>query len=386
MNIEVRRVGFVNKGAELMLLAILEKIQMAGKDHAVIMAPGSNDSHNEFLKRGNLNLLQKAWLWKYGIPLGDLAVLIPRRIRRKYGIFLDSEIDVVLDSAGFSYGDQWGAASSIELAKLCKRWKKRGAKIILLPQAMGPFTTPEIIDAINIVADCSELICARDRVSYNYLVNVVGERKNIKLYPDFTNLLPGDFSTVDDLVNDSFCVIPNYRMIDKGHGGDGVYLSFLIKSVRYILENNHKVCFLVHEGQDDFKLAKAVVDGIGIDLPIIVEQDPLKIKGLLGSCKAVIGSRFHGLVSALSQGVPSIATGWSHKYEMLLEDYGFIEGVVDIHIPDSELYPKLDLIVDEEQRNTIQAVISNKSTELKKSTESMWSEVSAIVDDCLEVK
>ncbi len=58
-------------------------------------------------------------------------------------------------------------------------------------------------------------------------------------------------------------------------------------------------------------------------------------KAILGAAGALISSRFHGLVSALSGGVPSMACGWSHKYQELLNDYGSAAHVIRVDAPDS---------------------------------------------------
>ena len=83
----------------------------------------------------------------------------------------------------------------------------------------------------------------------------------------------------------------------------------------------------------------------------------MKIKGILGSCEATIGSRFHGLVSALSQNVPTIAIGWSHKYNMLFRDYDFSEGLMNILADDEEINQKLKLLIDPNSRNQIKSIL-----------------------------
>lgn len=376
MVVEICKVGFLNKGAELMLYAILHKLREVHPDAILVMAPNINTDVSPYVKRAALGFLQKAWLWHHGIQWGNLASLVPRKIREMYGVVLDREVDVVLDAAGFAYSDQFGADRSIELAKSCKRWKKNGTRVILLPQAMGPFSTRKITDAIKVVADCADLIFPRDRISYEHLVSVTGERPNIRIAPDFTNLIEGTLPETFDVKNNRFCLVPNYRMIDMTPKKvSEAYLPFMIKCAKYLLEENLKPFILVHEGKNDLILAEQICDAVNGRIPIVEEAHPLKIKGILGACDCTIGSRFHGLVSALSQGVPSLATSWSHKYKMLFEDYNFPEGLVDITLSEEELRQKINLVGNPQTRNSIKESLLLKSNEQIKLTSYMWNEV-----------
>lgn len=174
MIIEIRKAGFVNKGAELMLYAVLEKMRERYPEAKFAMAPSVSTASAPFQKRMELGFYQKAQLWRKGFQFGVFANLIPAKIRDMYGIVLNSEVDIVIDAAGFSYSDQWGVGSSLELSDSCKRWKRNGAKVILMPQAFGPFATPKIKKAIQNVADNVDLIFARERISYEHLVGVTG--------------------------------------------------------------------------------------------------------------------------------------------------------------------------------------------------------------------
>ena len=61
-------------------------------------------------------------------------------------------------------------------------------------------------------------------------------------------------------------------------------------------------------------LGKEVVKNTDIRINIVQETDSLCIEGIIGASDGVIGSRYHGLVNALSQGVVALAVNWSHKY------------------------------------------------------------------------
>lgn len=380
MIIEIRKAGFVNKGAELMLHATLQKLKARYPDATYVMAPTPKKAEQPFRKLVQLGFYPKAWLWRYGIQWGTLANFAPRPLREMYGVVLDKEVDVVIDAAGFAYSDQWGESPCTELAQSTKRWKKKGTRVILLPQALGPFESEKNQAAMKSVVDNVDLIFPRERVSYEHLTRLVGEQAKIKQSPDFTNLVTGVLPPGFDVEQNRFCIVPNCRMLDKtDQKTREAYLPFLISCTRYLLKKNAKPFVLVHEGKDDQRLAEQLSTAVG-GIPIVQESGALEIKGILGACSGTLGSRFHGLVSALSQGVPALATGWSHKYQMLFEDYGFPEGLVEVTTDEAEIERKIDLVTDDAER--IRALIQASTDQLKQQSERMWQEVFAVIDQC----
>lgn len=384
MIIEIRRAGFVNKGAELMLHAVIQQIRARYPDAKITMAPIYGGANDTFEKMQKLSLAPKAWLWRYGFDWGYFAKFLPKRLVKMHGLVLDHEVDVVIDAAGFAYSDQWGSRNSKELADSSKKWKKNRSKLVLLPQALGPFQKNDIRKHVKKWAECADLIFAREVDSYKYLSGVVGEQSKIKLYPDFTNLVKGTLPAGYDPMQNRVAIVPNYRMIDMTSKDQSeAYLPFLIRCAQHLVRKGAKPFLLVHEGENDMDLAEKVSAAVG-GIPIIKETDPLHIKGILGSCDATVGSRFHGLVSALSQGVPSLATGWSHKYQRLFEDYSFQEGLVSVSEPESELQRKLNFILDEATAKPLKQQLNDKSEHLKKLTCEMWAMVFDVIDDAAD--
>lgn len=362
-----------------MLRAVQEQLTAAYPDATLTMAPTAARGDQPFRKVVDSGLYPKASLYWKGRQWGRLAGLAPRKIREMYGVVLDREVDVVVDAAGFAHSDQWGVASTRELAQAVRRWKRQGTKIILLPQAFGPFSDQRIRHYMRKVVDYVDLIIPRDRISYEHLTGVVGARPNIRQYPDFTNLINGVLPPGFDAEAHRVCLVPNHRMIEKAREDVGAsYLPFMIKCAKYLVAKNACPFILVHEGPKDREIAEHISQESG-GVPVLIVDDPLEIKGVLGASYATIGSRFHGLVSALSQGVPSIATGWSHKYGELFRDYEFLEGVVQVSGPEADIYALIDRVIDEESNALLRVSLLEKSEELKKRSRAMWEEVFGII-------
>lgn len=372
MIIEIRKAGFINKGAELMLLAVLQKIRERYPDAKLVMAPTRNNGSQPIYKLKKLGFHPKFWTVRNSNQWGDFAIFIPQNLREMYGFILDKDVDVVLDAAGFSYSDQWGEASSKELARSSRRWKKNGTKLILLPQALGPYKQENIKTWVAKWAENADLVFPREIDSYQHLTEIVGENSKIKLFSDFTNLVKGTLPDNYDSTDKRIALVPNYRMIDKTIKQESeAYLPFMIRCARYLVEQGAKPFVLVHEGANDQRLADKISEAVG-GIPIVKETDALHIKGILGTCDATIGSRFHGLVSALSQGVPSLATGWSHKYIRLFEDYDFKDGIVSVLDADDVLHLKINLLLKSDSVVQIKKNLNKKSETLMNRSLEMW--------------
>jgi len=220
----------------------------------------------------------------------------------------------------------------------------------------------------------------RDSTSYRYLTDVTGERDTVRQFPDFTNLIAGTAPAGLESDKVGVALVPNVRMIDMtGDTSGSRYLEFMTACAKRLSALNADPYLLVHEGADDERLAREISTAAG-GIPIVKEDDPLELKGLLGASRAVVASRFHALVSALSQGVPAVATGWSHKYTELFEDYGFPEGVLSIDDDAGSVNAMLDKLIDAEASEKISARLLQSSQRLKVLSEEMWSTVESVID------
>jgi polysaccharide pyruvyl transferase WcaK-like protein len=345
MIIEIKGTQFINKGAELMLYAILEQIKLRWPDAEIALRPSS---HSPFLKRAKVGAWQKLSLHKHIIDLNGLSYYFPALLTRqlaKFGIVTEAKIDLVLDASGFAYGDQWPIRQLTHMSKEITRFHKKNKPFILLPQALGPFTEPELTRSVKQHWANAALIFARDKVSYHHINQCFGEYEtlnNLYLMPDFTNLIKGQVVGVENAKR-TVLFIPNSKMISaKNNRRDWVehYVDMMAKYCINVDKLGFIPMLLNHDGDKDRELCVSIAKHANLPISIIEIDDPLKVKGLIGEVAAVISSRFHGCVSALSQGVPCIGTSWSHKYEALFEDYN--QQAYLISHPNNDDRPQMD--------------------------------------------
>ena len=269
-----------------------------------------------YAERAQYGLLQKVALNGWG--RSRLAVeLMPDAFRRAFGLVRDDDVEVLLDAAGFAFGDQHPAQRTIDFARRVEAAKQAGKKVILLPQALGPFQRPPIREAFARIVAAADLVFARDDVSMQHAQEAAGAANHLKQASDFTNLVKPALS-VDSDASKRVAIVPNERMIEKAESEDeaAAYVPLMVQCIRAVVDHGLQPALLIH-GQNDRPLAETIQQEAEHEVTLHEETDPVALKRFLGESHLVIGSRFHALVGALSQGVPAIGTSWSHKYEML---------------------------------------------------------------------
>ena len=378
--VELQGANHLNKGGQLMLIATSE--HMASAFPSVDLGLSLRGSDWALRERDGLKHI--IYLERERFPgmnrlIGAGLSLIPTAMRRSRNLVRESEILAVLDASGFRYSDQWGPNMLETNADRAVRLSRIGKPVVFLPQAFGPFESERAKSAAKRLIDSGTLVFARDRVSFEHIRSVVGDAPQLRLGPDFTNLV--DPSTESDLTvpERSLMVVPNTRMLDKmgGHVADG-YVPFLIDLCVYGAEKGFNPVILVHDAEEDIALGRIIKRECPVEVTMLFDEDPRRLKGYLAKASAIVSSRFHALVGALSCATPSIAVGWSHKYDELMADYGFKN--LSLRISDKDaIFAILDQWSDETTRDGVRRQLLRNASIQKVLARKMWEEVDAAI-------
>ena len=146
MFIEIKGVQFSNKGAELMLKSIDNKLKSElDAPYSLVLSP----RNSPFDERLNYQAYQKIGNLFKRIDWSYLDFLVPDMICKNYGLKRHKDVNIVLDASGFAYGQQWNPAMLKHSVRQARKLYLDGGKYIFLPQAMGPFENSIYSKLIN---------------------------------------------------------------------------------------------------------------------------------------------------------------------------------------------------------------------------------------------
>ncbi len=335
MKIVLSGVETNNKGAELMLYAILQEIERRYPEAVVYVEPDS--------------ILQGFQYIKTSLTLKDKPVAYVRRFARKIHLFSVLKLlkiswlpfediyavrdaDFFLNDSGYSIADKWKITEyELQMREaLYKNQAKQGTRIVFLPQAFGPVELDNTKKNLALLNKYADAVMAREIKSYDYLnASHLIDMRKVHIWPDFTSLVQGYFPISYNHLKGGVCIIPNVRMLDMESITYNKYRDFIQCIIEVSREHGDKPYLLNHEGEADGKLAQELQRDIDCDIEVVDNLNALEIKGLISTAKLVVTSRFHGVASALNSCVPCLATSWSHKYAELFRDYHQDECVLD---------------------------------------------------------
>jgi len=350
--------GFSNKGAEAMLLVVSEAIRrrLAGAD---ILARLHEEDFEQARDNG-INLLEMPPSRVFIRQV--MAAIMPKKIRYRAG--------AVIDIGGYQFGDDWGPKSAYNKLKMVKRWIRAGEPVFFMPQAWGPFSTEAINEPIREIINTATLSFARDRTSLRQLQKIAGaDNPKLRFAHDIAwNFQGADLSVGEQLLSEAgiskkdkvltVCLTPNLQVYkrSKGRGPDNEYIKSLCDITGHLcLAHNARVVLLEHQfsqGNPDEKndrtLCKYILGSLDGSLPVVHLDKALsagQIKSVIGNCDLLLSSRYHALIAGLSQQIPAVAIGWSHKYDELMTEVGLSSNVISLPKPKDEITGELDVII-----------------------------------------
>ena len=371
--VEIKGVQFRNKGAYLMLLACLDGLKSL-PDYQLVLSPGPNLPYPE---RARLGAWQKLAFRRKGIDLTGLIGKLPGSIQQlfnRYGMVTERDVDIVLEASGFAYGDQWPLQFLQNTAREVKRFNAAGKPFIFMPQAFGPFASEQSKSAMRDIIQHARLIFVRDPVSLSHLQSCVSPLpSNVVMTPDFTvGLTPLANHEVPDVIKPYAALIPNSKVVSKYNHADAEamrasYVGAFAAAAEKLTALGYQVVLVNHEGREDAELCAEIAKLSPCGLVQI--EDPLAVKAFIGGAELVISSRFHGAVNALSQGVPCIATSWSHKYHAMMSDFAMADFCVE-HLTAESLCQAVDLLLG--TKADILPQLAERAEHLKQRNKQMW--------------
>ena len=374
MNCLITGINYNNIGSVLMLNALIENIDQKMN---LIISPATPKIH---FKTEKLKLLKEP-LPLFGNAKFKIYMNFPLLVRFikeiKKGEYSMSDIDIIIDISGFAFGDQWGAFPAHNLNILIKKASKL-KKLILLPQAFGPFNSFELKMEMKKIIESASMIYARDEQSFSFLKFIAPSSKNIKCFPDTTLTYNIQFDHED---KNYISIIPNMRMLDKGGEWKNLYKVVLSKCIDYVLtQTSLNVKLIIHDsGNEDILIATELQNKASNKRVQIIEYvDHRMTKKIIANSKLVISSRFHALASALSTNVPSISLSWSHKYYELMKDYN-IERFNHSLPNEDKIIKQLGELLEKELYQNVKKQLLTSNTKIKSASKIMWEEVNSLI-------
>lgn len=377
MKIILKGVETNNKGAELMLYAILQEIERKYPNAIVYL------SKDQVLC--NLDAIKTSLKLKF-VPFEQLERKIHlTRIYRSFHLpymllphmCLMGSIDYLIDGSGFAFSDQFdlNQFAGLDYNNRYYSFKTKGTKIVFLPQAFGPFEKPATKNVLAAIGKYADIIMPREKVSYSYLERTgLVNMEKVKVFTDFTSLVDGEVPSNLLNLKNGICIIPNRQMINKGAISLEKYMHLLKIIIEKGKETGKPVYLLNHEGEKDEELCYEIKKMLSDDIEIVTRLDALKVKGLISTAYIVISSRFHGVASALNSCVPCLATSWSHKYEALFADYNIENCILPLDEP-VKVLSMIDSVLDKAVNSEIRQRLSSQIPIIKEETKQMWKEI-----------
>lgn len=277
--------------------------------------------------------------------------------------------DVLLDVGGIAFADGREKFLPFNILIIWPALLLR-VPVVKLAQALGPFENPLNRWASRLFLPRSRRIFARGAITAAHLKAINISPEKYELSADVAFLYRPEYSLSDENedhvaalentlsnLRDEGCTLvgiaPSALVYQKSEGKGRDYVGQLLSLIKALDANQHAVLIpnATREGtglprNNDLYVIDLIRQRADAELPDdararlhIVDFD-LNTSGsrrLIALCDALITSRFHGMISGLSLGIPTAVIGWSHKYAEVLAEFDLERYVIDFDAADLDI-------------------------------------------------
>jgi len=262
------------------------------------------------------------------------------------------DCDALIDLSGIAFVDGRGLALFAYNTACCAPALLLGRPVLKLAQSLGPFRQAlNRAVARQVIRRCA-LVVARGETSGRNLTQLTGQPA-ITL-PDTTFCLKMPTEVVNwaslEISRVGFTVAPVVispsRVFELACLRRGIDFSAVCaKLIQDLQTQGLRVALLAHSKaagiakNDDPAVCTRILALLPADQqpPLLIADDPLRARALIGRAAIFVGSRYHALVSAYAQAVPCLALSWNDKYTDLARLFGCTEQVIPVDKIDANL-------------------------------------------------
>jgi len=275
-------------------------------------------------------------------PLRNIGLVQGLLVRMPFARELKNA-DALVDLSGVAFVDGRGVSLLIYNVSVVLPALFLGVPVYKLSQALGPFETSLNRFVARWILGRCRLVAARGQATYDNLKSLGLDNIEMRHDTSFALSLPAAVHEAAnrELAKSALAQNPNEALVlmslsqvVRNHCRD-IGLDFVGELESMILELSSKgfqVGLLPHSSDtgirknNDWQLAQEISDRLRrkqVTVPIVNPNgDPRLARAIIGHAQVFVACRFHSLIAALSQSVPVLTLGWSHKYLEAARPFG----------------------------------------------------------------
>ena len=262
--------------------------------------------------------------------------------------------DYILDlGQGDSFADIYGELRFKLIDRIHCIARKYHKPYCLLPQTIGPFKNDRIRKKAIKSIEKARLCMARDKQSYDYVLENVPQQKNVSEYIDVAFFLPYETISQDKNyihvgINISALLWHGGYTRNNQFGLKCEYQSLVEQLINHFLNQpNVKVHLIPHVVGSE----RSIENDYAVSYDLWREYNnanlilaplalgPIEIKSYIAGMDFFMGARMHATIGAFSAGVPVVPMAYSRKFNGL-----FIDTLSYHHIADMKTMDNDDII------------------------------------------